>query len=307
MAQAEFTHVPVMLEEAVEALQVRAEGTYLDGTLGRGGHARQVLARLGEGGRLLLMDRDPVAIEVAQRMFAADPRVRIRQASFAGMAQWQEVKGGLDGVLLDLGVSSPQLDDATRGFSFQAEGPLDMRMDPGSGSSAAEWLAAASESEIADVLWRFGEERLSRRIARAIVERRMQQVLQTTTQLAELVARTIGFRERHKHPATRTFQALRIHLNNELGELEAGLAAATENLKPGGRLVVISFHSLEDRLVKRFMRGQDSQPRSQRNRPPAEAKPAPLEVIGKRFASDAELDANPRSRSAVMRVAEKRP
>ncbi len=253
------------------------------------------------------MDRDPVAIEVAQRMFAADPRVRIRQASFAGMAQWQEVKGGLDGVLLDLGVSSPQLDDATRGFSFQAEGPLDMRMDPGSGSSAAEWLAAASESEIADVLWRFGEERLSRRIARAIVERRMQQVLQTTTQLAELVARTIGFRERHKHPATRTFQALRIHLNNELGELEAGLAAATENLKPGGRLVVISFHSLEDRLVKRFMRGQDSQPRSQRNRPPAEAKPAPLEVIGKRFASDAELDANPRSRSAVMRVAEKRP
>ena len=307
MAQAEFTHVPVMLEEAVEALQVRAEGTYLDGTLGRGGHARQVLARLGEGGRLLLMDRDPVAIEVAQRMFAADPRVRIRQASFAGMAQWQEVKGGLDGVLLDLGVSSPQRDDATRGFSFQAEGPLDMRMDPGSGSSAAEWLAAASESEIADVLWRFGEERLSRRIARAIVERRMQQVLQTTTQLAELVARTIGFRERHKHPATRTFQALRIHLNNELGELEAGLAAATENLKPGGRLVVISFHSLEDRLVKRFMRGQDSQPRSQRNRPPAEAKPAPLEVIGKRFASDAELDANPRSRSAVMRVAEKRP
>ena len=307
MAQAEFTHVPVMLEEAVEALQVRADGTYLDGTLGRGGHARQVLARLGEGGRLLLMDRDPVAIEVAQRMFAADPRVRIRQASFAGMAQWQEVKGGLDGVLLDLGVSSPQLDDATRGFSFQAEGPLDMRMDPGSGSSAAEWLAAASESEIADVLWRFGEERLSRRIARAIVERRMQQVLQTTTQLAELVARTIGFRERHKHPATRTFQALRIHLNNELGELEAGLAAATENLKLGGRLVVISFHSLEDRLVKRFMRGQDSQPRSQRNRPPAEAKPAPLEVIGKRFASDAELDANPRSRSAVMRVAEKRP
>ena len=307
MAQAEFTHVPVMLEEAVEALQVRADGTYLDGTLGRGGHARQVLARLGEGGRLLLMDRDPVAIEVAQRMFAADPRVRIRQASFAGMAQWQEVKGGLDGVLLDLGVSSPQLDDATRGFSFQAEGPLDMRMDPGSGSGAAEWLAAASESEIADVLWRFGEERLSRRIARAIVERRMQQVLQTTTQLAELVARTIGFRERHKHPATRTFQALRIHLNNELGELEAGLAAATENLKPGGRLVVISFHSLEDRLVKRFMRGQDSQPRSQRNRPPAEAKPAPLEVIGKRFASDAELDANPRSRSAVMRVAEKRP
>ena len=307
MAQAEFTHVPVMLEEAVEALQVRADGSYLDGTLGRGGHARQVPARLGEGGRLLLMDRDPVAIEVAQRMFAADPRVRIRQASFAGMAQWQEVKGGLDGVLLDLGVSSPQLDDATRGFSFQAEGPLDMRMDPGSGSSAAEWLAAASESEIADVLWRFGEERLSRRIARAIVERRMQQALQTTTQLAELVARTIGFRERHKHPATRTFQALRIHLNNELGELEAGLAAATENLKPGGRLVVISFHSLEDRLVKRFMRGQDSQPRSQRNRPPAEAKPAPLEVIGKRFASDAELDANPRSRSAVMRVAEKRP
>lgn len=305
MTQAEFTHVPVMLNEAVEALRIRPDGTYLDGTLGRGGHARQVLARLGEGGRLLLMDRDPVAVEAAQRMFAADPRVHIRQSSFAGLGQWQEVKGGLDGVLLDLGVSSPQLDDATRGFSFQAEGPLDMRMDPGSGSSAAEWLAAASESEIADVLWRHGEERLSRRIARAIVERRVQQPLQTTTQLAELVARTIGFRERHKHPATRTFQALRIHLNNELGELEAGLAAAMQNLKPGGRLVVISFHSLEDRLVKQFMREQGSQPVNRRNRPPLEARPAGLVVIGKQFASEAELNANPRARSAVMRVAER--
>lgn len=308
MAQAEFTHVPVMLEEAVEALQVRADGTYLDGTLGRGGHARQVLARLGEGGRLLLMDRDPVAIEVAQRMFAADPRVRIRQASFAGMAQWQEVKGGLDGVLLDLGVSSPQLDDATRGFSFQAEGPLDMRMDPGSGSSAAEWLAAASESEIADVLWRFGEERLSRRIARAIVERRMQQVLQTTTQLAELVARTIGFRERHKHPATRTFQALRIHLNNELGELEAGLAAATENLKPGGRLVVISFHSLEDRIVKRFIQSEENRDDLPSDFP-IKAKDLPqarLVSIGRAIKPGAsEIKLNVRARSAVMRVAER--
>lgn len=305
MAEAEFTHAPVMLDEVIEALQIQPEGIYLDGTFGRGGHAREVLKRLGSSGRLLLMDKDPEAIEQAQKDFSTDERVHIRQSSFAEMANWFETVAGLDGVFLDLGVSSPQLDDARRGFSFQTEGPLDMRMDPGSGRSAAEWLAAASESEIADVLWNYGEERLSRRIAKVIVERRIEQPLQTTTQLAELVARTIGHRERNKHPATRTFQALRIHLNDELGELQAGLEAALGRLKPGGRLVVISFHSLEDRVVKRFMRGQVSQPGTRRNLPPIEALPPVLDVLGKHFAGDAEVHANPRSRSAVMRVAEK--
>lgn len=307
MEDAEFTHAPVMLDEVIAALQVRPGGVYLDGTFGRGGHARQILQRLGPGGRLLLMDRDPMAIEQARKEFGKDTRVRIRQGNFAGMGEWDETGDGLDGVFLDLGVSSPQLDDARRGFSFQADGPLDMRMDPGSGRSAAEWLAAATEAEIADVLWRYGEERLSRRIARAIVERRAEQPLQTTAQLADLVARTIGHRERNKHPATRTFQALRIHVNDELGALEAGLDAALERLKPGGRLVVISFHSLEDRVVKRFMRGQAMQPGNRRNLPPVEAPPSPLHALGKHFAGAAELAANPRSRSAVLRVAEKRP
>lgn len=306
MAEAEFTHAPVMLEEVIEALQIQPQGVYLDGTFGRGGHAREVLKRLDERGRLLLMDRDPTAIAHAQQEFGKDERVRIRQANFAEMADWSEVGKALDGVFLDLGVSSPQLDDASRGFSFQADGPLDMRMDPGSGRSAAEWLAAADESEIADVLWRYGEERLSRRIAKVIVEKRAEQPLETTTQLAELVAKAIGYRERNKHPATRTFQALRIHLNDELGALETGLAAALERLKPGGRLVVISFHSLEDRVVKHFMRGQASRPINRRNLPPVEMMPSPLHALAKQFAGAAELKVNPRSRSAVLRVAEKR-
>ena len=305
MAEAEYRHAPVMLDEVIEALQVRPDGRYLDGTFGRGGHARQILARLGESGTLLLMDRDPEAIAEATLQFADDERVHIRQSNFSGMGNWQEAEAGLDGVFLDLGVSSPQLDDASRGFSFQADGPLDMRMDPGSGRSAAEWLAAASEAEIAEVLWRYGEERLSRRIAKVIVERRQEQPLQTTAQLAALVAKTIGHRERNKHPATRTFQAIRIHVNDELGALEAGLDAALERLKPGGRLAVISFHSLEDRVVKRFMRGQESQPINRRNLPPPEARPAAMRAIGKQFAGETELAANPRSRSAVLRVAEK--
>lgn len=306
MAQKKFNHAPVLLSEVIEALQIHPDGSYLDGTFGRGGHAREVLARLGPNGRLLLMDRDPAAIAQANETFGKDERVRIRQGNFAGLADWPETAKRLDGVFLDLGVSSPQLDDATRGFSFQADGPLDMRMDPGSGSSAAEWLAAASEAEIADVLWRYGEERLSRRIAKAIVERRAEQPLQSTAELAELVSKTIGYRERHKHPATRTFQGLRIHLNDELGALETGLQGALDRLKPGGRLVVISFHSLEDRVVKRFIRGQDSQPVSRRNLPPVDVPPPPLVALAKIFPGEAELAANPRSRSAVLRVAEKR-
>jgi 16S rRNA (cytosine1402-N4)-methyltransferase len=305
-AETARSHVPVLLAETVEGLRVKAEGTYLDGTYGRGGHARAVLAKLGPSGRLLVMDRDPDAIADAERELGADPRVRMRHASFADLAEWEETAGGLDGVLFDLGVSSPQLDEPARGFSFQADGPLDMRMDPTRGTSAAEWLAGAGESEIADVLWQLGEERMSRRIARAIVAARGTAPLTTTRQLADLVARTIGHRERHKHPATRTFQALRIHVNDELGALERGLEAATLRLKPGGRLAVISFHSLEDRLVKRFIRGEDA-PRVRRGLPQPEAAPSALVAVGKAvFASESEVAANPRARSAVLRIAERR-
>lgn len=303
-----LTHVPVLLEEALDALKVRADGVYLDGTYGRGGHAGRLLAQLGPDGRLLLMDRDPDAIADARTRFAADPRVRIRRASFADLAAWDAVRDGLDGVLLDLGVSSPQLDEAARGFSFQADGPLDMRMDPGQGESVAEWLAGAGEREIADVLWRYGEERRSRRIARAIVAARDVAPIATTGGLAELVARTVGRPERNKHPATRAFQALRIFINDELGALDAGLAAALEHLRPGGRLVVISFHSLEDRAVKRFIRRHEGRAPGGRGVPVQVVAPARLRAIGKaRFAERAELARNPRARSAVMRVAERLP
>lgn len=303
-------HVPVMLAEVLEGLRLRRDGTWLDGTFGRGGHARAVLERLGPQGRLLVMDRDPQAIASAQQEWAGDARVVIRQANFAAMAQWPEAAAGLDGVLLDLGVSSPQLDDPTRGFSFQNEGPLDMRMDPSRGISAAQWLAGADEKEIADVLWRYGEEKMSRKLARVIVEREREQPLTTTRELADLVARTIGFRktrsgERHKHPATRTFQALRIHVNDELGALAQGLDAARTCLKPGGRLAVISFHSLEDRAVKQFIRGEVARPPRRGLPPPPTAQPE-LVAIGKaQFAGDAEVAANPRARSAVLRIAEK--
>ena len=296
-------HVPVMLAQVLEGLRVGPDGIYLDGTFGRGGHAREVLGKLGPEGRLLVMDRDPEAIASAQQEFSGDGRVRIRHANFAAMADWPEAAAGLDGVLLDLGVSSPQLDDATRGFSFQNEGPLDMRMDPTRGVSVAQWLAEADEQEIADVLWRHGEEKMSRRIAKTIKER--ERPLATTRDLAELVAKAIGYREKHKHPATRTFQALRIHINDELGALDRGLRSALTCLKPGGRLAVISFHSLEDRAVKQFIRGEVARP-VRRGLPPPETAPSALVAIGKaQFAGDAEVAANPRARSAVLRVAEK--
>jgi len=299
-------HVPVMLEQSLEGLHVRSEGTYLDGTFGRGGHARALLARLGAGGRLLLMDRDPAAVAFARAQFGDDARVAIRHGSFADLAEWDAAQHGLDGVLLDLGVSSPQLDDAARGFSFQADAPLDMRMEPTHGESAAQFLARAKESDIADVLWRLGEERHSRRIARAIVERRSVEPLQRTGELAELITRTIGRREPGKHPATRTFQALRIAVNGELDALERGLQGALARLRPGGRLVVISFHSLEDRIVKRFVRAESQPAPTRHGLPP----PAPVELhlkpIGSAQFPDAhEVAANPRSRSAVLRVAER--
>jgi len=299
-------HVPVLYAEAIEALAVRPDGRYLDGTFGRGGHARGVLERLGAEGRLLVMDKDPEAVAVAKSNFAADARVAIFHGSFAALAQWDQTLPGLDGVLLDLGVSSPQLDQPQRGFSFQHDGPLDMRMDPHSGESAADFLARAGEAEIADVIWRYGEERMSRRIARAIVARRGESPLVTTRQLAELVAGVIGRREPGKHPATRTFQALRIHVNRELDDLQAGLDAALQRLLPGGRLAVISFHSLEDRIVKQFIAARARPPAANRRLPQAAGFTASLRAVGGAIRAGAqECATNPRARSAVLRVAEK--
>jgi len=305
---AEARHIPVMLDEAVEGLAVRAGGRYLDGTFGRGGHARAVLSRLGPDGRLLLMDRDPLAIAAARAAFAGDARVAIRHANFASLAEWEETAAGLDGVLLDLGVSSPQLDEAARGFSFMHDAPLDMRMDTTAGESAAAFLARASEREIADVLWQFGEERFSRKIARAIVERRAESPLTRTGELAALIERVVGRREPGKHPATRSFQALRIRVNGELDAVRHGLEAALVRLKPGGRLAVISFHSLEDRIVKEFIRDHSGRVQGSRRGPPVAARPAELAPVGKaQFPTAAELAANPRARSAVLRVAERLP
>lgn len=305
-ADARSAHLPVMLSQVMEGLRVIEDGTYLDGTFGRGGHARRVLERLGAGGRLLLMDKDPEAIAVAGREFGTDARVAIRRGSFGDLAHWDAVQAGLDGVLLDLGVSSPQLDVAERGFSFGKDGPLDMRMDPDAGESAAEWLARADEREIADVLWVYGEERMSRRIARAIVSRRTQEPLLRTLQLAEMVASVVPRGKSDTNPATRTFQAIRIHVNRELEDLERGLDAAHDALKPGGRLAVISFHSLEDRIAKRFIASRAKAPAGNRRLPETTGFVATLRAIGDAQKADAgETATNPRSRSAVLRVAEK--
>ncbi len=301
-------HRPVLWTQVMEGLQVHMDGRYLDGTFGRGGHARGVLEQLGPAGRLLLMDKDPEAIAVAAAEFGGDPRVAIRQASFASLADWDETSAGLDGVLFDLGVSSPQLDIAERGFSFRNDGPLDMRMDPGSGESAATWIARAPEHEIADVLWIYGEERMSRRIARTIVDHRAQTSIERTAQLADLIAGVVGRGGADKiHPATRSFQAIRIFINRELADLELGLEAAYARLKVGGRLVVISFHSLEDRIVKQFIAGKAKAPPGNRRLPAAleEFCPGLRDIGGAQHATSAELADNPRARSAVLRVAEK--
>lgn len=307
-AAVEPAHLPVMLNEAVQGLRVREDGTYLDGTFGRGGHARAVLAQLGPAGKLLLMDRDPAAVAHARSEFGGDARVTIRHGNFADLAGWDATAQGLDGVLLDLGVSSPQLDEAERGFSFRADAPLDMRMDTSSGISAADFLATADEREIADVLWQYGEERMSRRIARAIVARRADAPIARTLELAELIERTIGRREAGKHAATRSFQALRIHVNGELDAVDRGLRGAVNRLKPGGRLAVISFHSLEDRAVKNFLRDESQPPPTRRGLPPPPSTTLRLKTIGgAQLPSAEETAANPRARSAVLRVAEKLP
>jgi len=303
-----FQHHPVLLEEAVSSLKVREDGIYLDATFGRGGHSRAIMAGLTEQGRLFTLDKDPQAIAAGMEEWSEDPRFSIVQGSFAEMDRMVQewgIERNLDGILLDLGVSSPQLDDPERGFSFRKGGPLDMRMDPTKGVSAAEWLRDAPEREMSRVFWEFGEERHARRIARSIVKVRQRQCLETTTQLAELIENTIGKREK-KHPATRCFQAIRIFVNNELGDLVAGLDAAIRQLRPGGRLVVISFHSLEDRLVKRRFREAVRPGKVRRNIPEHPDWIPSLKLIGKAIRpSEHEISANPRARSAIMRVAEK--
>ncbi|HSH48799.1 MAG TPA: 16S rRNA (cytosine(1402)-N(4))-methyltransferase RsmH [Halomonas sp.] len=305
-----FRHASVLLEGAVDALVHDPGGAYLDGTFGRGGHSRLILERLDAAGRLLAIDRDPQAIAEAARI--DDPRFAIEQAEFArldAIAEKHDLHGRLSGILLDIGVSSPQLDDPQRGFSFLRDGPLDMRMDPTRGQSAAAWLAGASESEIAWVFKTYGEERYARRLARAVVARRREQAFERTADLAEVIKTAHPAWEKGRHPATRAFQALRIHINAELAQLDAALAAALEALAPGGHLVVISFHSLEDRRVKRFIRdhvrGDARLPRGMPLRD--DQIPRRLEALGKaRRPGAQEIKANPRARSAVMRAARKR-
>lgn len=302
-------HIPVMLDEAMEALAIRPDGIYVDATFGRGGHAGVILQRLGRNGRLYAIDQDPEAVIAAKTMIE-DQRFSVRQDSFARLRQCCEewgISGRISGLLLDLGVSSPQLDNPERGFSFMQDGPLDMRMNLNAGPSAQEWLNRADEAEIAAVLWRFGEERHARRIARQVVSVRQQTPLHSTRQLADIVESAYPRSERYKHPATRSFQAIRIFINQELEALQAALEQSVSLLAPGGRLAVISFHSLEDRIVKRFMRTQASGVEMPRHLPVRQSRQGQtMRLVGKAVKpGDEEVRRNPRARSAVLRVAEK--
>lgn len=303
-------HESVLMHAAVAALNIQRDGIYVDATFGRGGHSREILAELGPDGKLLAMDQDPEAIAAAVEIQQHDSRLQVTHSAFSHMVEMVEAQGyggRVNGILFDLGVSSPQLDKAERGFSFMRDGPLDMRMNPGKGLSAGQWINIAKEKDIADVLYKFGEERHSRRMARRIVEFRKDNLIYTTNQLAELVKEAHPAWERDKHPATRAFQAIRIHVNKEFDELEAGLRQALDLLAIGGRLVVISFHSLEDRIVKKFIAMQTKGDNFPRDLPVRQAQLAPkLRSIGKAIkpASD-EIERNPRARSAVMRIAEK--
>ncbi|HYB33841.1 MAG TPA: 16S rRNA (cytosine(1402)-N(4))-methyltransferase RsmH [Steroidobacteraceae bacterium] len=303
-------HAPVLAAEALEGLALEAGGYYVDATFGRGGHTALILQALGREGRLLALDRDPAAIAAGRRRFTDEMRLTLVHASFADLAALVPANAhgrACRGVLFDLGVSSPQLDDPSRGFSFRADGPLDMRMDPTHGEPVSAWLARAGVDEIRQVIATFGEERFARRVAQAIHAARRARALTSTGELAALVAGAVRTREPGKHPATRTFQALRMFINDELGQLERGLAGALETLAPGGRLVVISFHSLEDRLVKRFMQRESEVDPALRKLPviPAGARPR-LKLIGRKTRpTPGELARNPRSRSALLRVAER--
>jgi len=301
-------HVPVLAQEAVAALAIIDDGVYVDATFGRGGHSRLILEQLGPKGQLIALDRDPDAIRAGAAL--QDARMTLVHSAFSRLG---EVLGGLgltqvNGILLDIGVSSPQLDDASRGFSFRFDAPLDMRMDPGSGLSAADWLATATEGEISEVIRTYGEERFAKSIARAIVAARQEEAISSTAQLASLIAGTLKWREPGQHPATRSFQAIRIYINRELEELSQVLPQCVDFLKPGGRLAVISFHSLEDRIVKRYMRDESQGEQAPRRLPiqAAMLKPGRLRLVGRaQHAGDVEVVANPRARSAVLRVAEK--
>ena len=309
-----YKHTTVLLDEAVNGLNIRSGGIYIDGTFGRGGHSRLILSQLGPEGRLLAIDRDPQAIEAAKAI--DDPRFSIIHGPFSAMAEYVAelgLTGQIDGVLLDLGVSSPQLDDPERGFSFMRDGPLDMRMDPTRGLSAAEWLMKAEADDIVWVLKTFGEERFAKRIARAIVERNRLDPMTRTKELAELIAAASPIREKHKHPATRSFQAIRIYINSELEEIELALEGALSVLAPQGRLSVISFHSLEDRIVKRFIRHQSRGPQVPAGLPLTEEQlrsqgGQTLKAVGKKLMpSEEEVAENPRARSSVLRFAERLP
>jgi 16S rRNA (cytosine1402-N4)-methyltransferase len=312
MVESGSGHTAVLLPQVLAALNIRAGGTYLDATFGRGGHAEAILDKLSLDGRMLCLDRDPVAIAEAEARVGSDSRVTLFHASFSGLAACADaVEPGLelDGILFDLGVSSPQLDQHSRGFSFMQDGPLDMRMNQGEGISAADVVNGASAEELARIFREYGEERFAGRIARAIVADREKHPFSRTLELAGLIERVAPSRERHKHPATRVFQALRIHVNRELAELESALEAAHARLAPAGRLAVISFHSLEDRMVKRFMRRHAQADPMYAGLPhiPPHARPT-LRLVGKSVEPDpSEIAANPRARSARLRVAERLP
>jgi 16S rRNA (cytosine1402-N4)-methyltransferase len=303
-------HRPVLLDEAVAALAIRPDGVYLDGTFGRGGHSAAILAQLGPQGRLLAMDQDPQAIAAAQQRFAGDARFQIVQRNFETLQEFVTEQGlmhRVDGVLLDIGVSSPQLDDASRGFSFLKSGPLDMRMNPDAGQSAAEWLAQVDEYDLVTVLMHLGEEKFARRIAHGIVQYRQQAEINDTVQLANIIAAAIPVKDKKKHPATKSFQAIRIFINRELEVLEHALQAAVNVLSVGGRLAVISFHSLEDRMVKRFFRDISRGPQLPKDIPiMSKDLQQPYRVVGKAIKPGMqELQQNPRARSSVLRVLER--
>ena len=309
MSDSVGVHETVLLKEAVDLMVTNASGLYVDATFGRGGHSRAILEKLGEDGRLIAIDKDLDALTRAELEFKDDPRFEIVHGSFADIEQHLSDKGivAVDGVLADLGVSSPQLDNADRGFSFMKDGPLDMRMNQQAGLSASEWLNGASEKEIATTLKEYGEEKFARRIASAIFEANKVGPIKTTLELAQIVSDANPSWEKHKHPATRAFQAIRIKVNNELGDLEALLDQALEVLRPGGRLVVISFHSLEDRIVKRFIRHHEKGMDLPAGLPVRDSElNKRLKSVGKAIkAQGGEVSANVRSRSAIMRVAEK--
>ena len=310
MSNAEYQHITVLLNEAVDALAVREDGIYVDGTFGRGGHSRLILSRLGSQGRLIVFDKDPQAIEAAQKLAEQDGRVTVVHDGFSSFQTTLDKLGieEIDGALFDLGISSPQIDDGARGFSFRFDAPLDMRMDPTRGMSAADWIATASEQDLHEVIKNYGEERFSRQIARAIVAQREESPIDTTRKLAQLVAQNVRTRERGQDPATRTFQAVRIFINRELEEVEAVLPQVMGRLKEGGRLAVIAFHSLEDRIVKQFVKKYSQHPPLPRWAAVKEADLPlpPLKAVGKAIKPGVEETAsNPRARSAVLRVAER--